>query len=393
MMERAQGTVLYVDDDDVNRRALSCLFREAGFDVREAATGGEALRLVAAKPDLVILDVSLPDINGFEVCRRIKAHPATTPIPVMHLSGVHVTPEEKTHALEEGADAYLTKPVEPGELLAQAKALLRLHRAEEEARAAARQWQATFDAINDGVCLLDRRGRVLRCNRALALLVGKPPGEVLGADCGGLTAPQGGQSAASPFPRMLQTRRRETAELRLGGRWLQAVADPMLEGDGTVAGAVYILTDITERKRVEEQLLQTGKMEAVGRLAGGVAHDFNNLLTAIIGNVSLLLAGAPEQDPDRDVLLAVDKAAWRAAELTRQLLGFSRQAPPRLEPTDLRACLDEVLGIVRRTIDPRITVEVKAAPDLWPALADPGQISQVVMNLCLNARDAMPEGG
>src|SRR5262249_60555207 len=133
------------------------------------------------RPHLVIRDANLPDIDGLEVCRRIKAHPATTPIPVMHLSGVYVAPEQKAHALEEGADAYLVKPVEPWELIAQAKALLRLHQAEERARAAARQWQANFHAINDGVCLLDGQGRDQRCNRALTPILHKPSQEILRA--------------------------------------------------------------------------------------------------------------------------------------------------------------------------------------------------------------------
>src|SRR5207247_3818 len=134
IMEQRQGTVLYVDDDEANRHAFSCLFRQAGFTVEEAATGREALRLVSRQPDLVVLDVNLPDINGLEVCRQIKAHPATTGIPVMHMSAGYVRPEDRTLALEEGADAYLTKPVEPRELIAQAKALLRLHQAEERAQ-------------------------------------------------------------------------------------------------------------------------------------------------------------------------------------------------------------------------------------------------------------------
>jgi signal transduction histidine kinase/CheY-like chemotaxis protein len=192
---------------------------------------------------------------------------------------------------------------------------------------------------------------------------------------------------------MLETGCRQTSELALGDRWLQAVADPVLAEDGTRTGAVYLLSDITERKRLEEQLRQGQKMAALGQLAAGVAHDFNNLLTAVTGNVSLLLAAVPEHDPVRVSLLAIDQAAWRGAGLTRQLLGFARPATPPLQPTDLRNSLDEVVGLLRRTLDPRIVLEVGGAPDLWAVQADPGQLNQVLMNLCLNARDAMPEGG
>jgi DNA-binding response OmpR family regulator len=136
MSEQMHGTVLYVDDDDVNRHALSRVFRREGLRVREAATGREALCLAAEKPDLVILDVNLPDINGFEVCRRIKGHPSTWAVPVLHLSGVHVTPADQAHGRQQGADGYLTKPVDPGALLAEARAVLRTHQAEERARAA-----------------------------------------------------------------------------------------------------------------------------------------------------------------------------------------------------------------------------------------------------------------
>src|SRR5258708_18386024 len=118
MTEHSRGTILYVDDDELNRYAFSGIFREAGFVVREAATGTEALRLAAEKPDLIVLDVNLPDIDGFEVCRRIKAHPATSAIPVLHMSGLFTRTPDRTHALEAGADGYLTKPVEPTELIA-----------------------------------------------------------------------------------------------------------------------------------------------------------------------------------------------------------------------------------------------------------------------------------
>ncbi len=393
MNEQPQGTVVYVDDDELNRNLFALVFREAGFDVKEAATGSEALRLAAEKPDLVILDVNLPDIDGFEVCRHIKAHPATRTIPVMHMSAVYVTPEDRTHALEDGADVYLTKPVEPKELVAQARALMRIHQAEERARAAARQWQATFSAINDAVCLLDRQGRVLRCNDAAERLLQRPSSEILGRSWEELKPPPADRSEPSAFEQMLQTHRRATAEWAVGQGWLQVIADPLLADEGTLIGAVCILSDVSQRKRLEEQLRQSQKMEAVGQLAGGVAHDFNNLLTAIIGNISLLLAAKPQQDPDREPLLVIEQAAWRAAELTRQLLNFSRRSLPHLERTDLRACLEEVATLLRPGLDPRITLEVLSSPDLVPVQADPGQLHQVLMNLCLNARDAMPEGG
>ena len=395
MSEQPQGTVLYVDDNEAHRHAFSMIFREAGFEVKEAATGGEALRLTAEKPDLVVLDVNLPDIDGFEVCRRIKAHPATTAIPVLHLSALHLTPQDKARSLEEGAEGFLAKPVEPQELIAEARALLRIHRAEERASAAvaAGQWQAIFDAINDGMCLLDRQGRVLRCNHAAARILGMPPHEVLGRTCHELTPPPVGAPEASAFLRMLGTRRRETAELPLGDRWLQAVAEPKLDEDGGLVGALYILSDVTERKRLEEQVRQSQEIQVMGRLVGGVAHDLNNLLLAVTMNVALLLAKSSEQDPNREVLLATELAAGRAVDLVRQLPRLSRPTTPRLKPTHLRTCIDEAVAILRRIMEPRIAVEVRSAPDLWTVLANPGQINQVLMNLCLNARDAMPEGG
>ncbi len=132
MSEELQGTVLCVDDNEDERRALVWVLEAAGLEVEEAATGGEGLRLAEQNPGLVVLDVNLPDIDGFEVCRRIKGHPATAAIPVLHLSGVFVNPDDVSRALRGGADGYLTKPVEPSVLLAWTKALLRSRRTEDD---------------------------------------------------------------------------------------------------------------------------------------------------------------------------------------------------------------------------------------------------------------------
>jgi PAS domain S-box-containing protein len=385
--------ILYVDDDELTRLVMHNIFQGAGYEVREAANGTEALQLARERPDLVVLDVNLPDINGFEVCRRIKAHPSTHRIPVLHLSAKFVTSRDKAQGLEGGADGYLIKPVEPQELLAQVKALLRVHQAEEQARTVARQWQATFDAISDGVYLLDRDGQVMRCNRATEALTGQPQAQALGRAWFDLFPEGSDLHDGSAFQRTLETQHRETREVVLGDRCLQITIDPTFDESGGLSGAVLILADVSERKRLEDQLRQGQKMQAVGQLAGGIAHDFNNLLTVIQGNVSLLLRDAPAGSPGLEFLRAIEKASGRAAELVRQLLAYSRRTILWLKPIHPEQAVEEMVTILRRTIDPRITVEVASAPDLWPVQADPTQVHQVLMNLCLNARDAMPEGG
>jgi PAS domain S-box-containing protein len=157
----------------------------------------------------------------------------------------------------------------------------------------------------------------------------------------------------------------------------------------------YVLNfrDITDRIELESQLRQIQKMEAVGQLAGGIAHDFNNILTAIIGNVSLLLEDADIRDSVQTTLYAVDRAARRAAELTSRLLGYSRRTTLHLRPTFMNRVVEESLSLLRPTIDPRILFEWHLPDDLWTISADANQISQVVTNLCLNSRDAMPRGG
>src|SRR5262249_18025971 len=157
--------------------------------------------------------------------------------------------------------------------------------------------------------------------------------------------------------------------------------------------AYVVVRDITNRRRLEAQLLQSRKMESIGRLAGGVAHDFNNLLTAIIGYAQLALDSLPASAQERADLHEIHHAATSAAQLTRQLLAFARQQ--RIEPrvfdaNDLLAGLDKLL---RRLIGEDIELVMLAAPDLGLIRADAGQIEQVLINLAVNARDAMPEGG
>jgi PAS domain S-box-containing protein len=150
--------------------------------------------------------------------------------------------------------------------------------------------------------------------------------------------------------------------------------------------------DLTEARQLEAALRQAQKIEALGQLTGGVAHDFNNLLTAVLGNLWLLLQNLPE-GRDRRLAEHATRAAERGARLTQQLLAFARRQQMTLQPVDLNALVDGMRDLLVRTLGARIAVETDLAPGLWPALADPNQVELVVLNLAINARDAMPEGG
>ena len=167
----------------------------------------------------------------------------------------------------------------------------------------------------------------------------------------------------------------------------------LIDHDGRVVAIASMVLDITERKSLEAQLRQSQKMEAVGVLAGGVAHDFNNLLSIILGNISMAQLRLGPGHPAERGLRDAERATDRAAGLVRQLLGFSRKSRSEPRPSSLNTCVEETLVLLHGMLDPRIAVEVSTEPELWLVEADPDQIHQVLVNLCVNARDAMPEGG
>ena len=177
-MTGEEFTVLVVDDRAANRYTAAHALRRAGNKVIEAATGKEALEQAKKQPTVIVLDVKLPDILGYEVCRRIKANTQTAHIPVLLLSSAFLSNDCKLYALESGADAYLIQPADPVVLVATVKSLARLNRAVNQAQLAARQWQSTFDALTEGVAIIDQPGVVQRCNRAMTELLGKSYSEI-----------------------------------------------------------------------------------------------------------------------------------------------------------------------------------------------------------------------
>jgi len=178
-------------------------------------------------------------------------------------------------------------------------------------------------------------------------------------------------------------------DTRLAGRYLSFIVAP-ITGEGYVN---LYGRDMTEHRRIEERFRSLQKMEAIGTLAGGVAHDFNNLLTTIIGQTDLAMMELDADKPARAQLEEIYEASMRASALTRQLLLFSRKQPMEKKPVDINGTVVNLLKMVKRVIGEDIEVKVELEPELWPVEADPGNIEQVIVNLAVNARDAMPEGG
>jgi PAS domain S-box-containing protein len=394
MSERAP-TILNVDDNDTGRSTLTSALGQAGFVVWEAATAGEALRLARQQPDLVLLDVCLPDGNGLDVCRRLKADPRTALTPVLMVSGFAVGREDRVHGLEDGADGYLTKPLDPGEVIAHARALLRLRRAEEALLLRDR----AIRAVSQGIVITDPArpdNPVVYASPGFERMTGYSAAEVLGRNCRFLQGPDTDPAAVARVRRAVAEGRGCEVELlnyRKDGSafWCDLHVTPVRDGD-RLTHFVGVQVDVTERRRQEELARQAQKMEAIGRLAGGVAHDFNNLLTVINGYADLVLGMLPAGEA-RDMVAEMARSGGKAATLTRQLLAFGRKTVLAPRTIDLNETVREMGAMLRRLLGADIELSVRTGSSVGPVHADPSHLEQVVLNLALNARDAMPGGG
>jgi two-component system, cell cycle sensor histidine kinase and response regulator CckA len=270
-------------------------------------------------------------------------------------------------------------------------------RAEQAVRERDADQQVILDSVNAMIWYKDKHNRVIRANRAAAATLGLKPADVEGRSTYDLYPAEAARFYEDDLDVMLSGRPKlgitETLRNQKGQvRFVQTDKIPYRDDQGNIIGVIVFSFDVTERHELEEQLRQVQKMEAAGRLAGGLAHDFNNLLTAILGYGDLLLARLPEGDPLRRHSEEIRRAGERASALTRQLLAFSRKQVLLSEVVDPNALIGEIATMMRRLAGERIEVDLSLASTAH-VLFDPGQLEQVVVNLVLNARDAMPQGG
>ncbi|HEV8640101.1 MAG TPA: response regulator [Methylomirabilota bacterium] len=410
MVEAPRVLIVNVDDYEPARYARTQILCQAGFQVKEASTGNDALRLAASEhPAVILLDVNLPDMSGFEVCRRLKADPATSLVPILHLSATFVNAVYLALGLEGGADGYLTEPVEPPVLIATVNALLRMRRTEDALRAAARRWQTTFDAISEGIAILNTSGTILQCNEAFLRIFGRPPSEIVGRPIWELWDFPPERMEQLSFWRLLKNRQRQTLDLSFGDRWFQVTVDPV-EDDGLFIGAVYIVSDINERKRAEEERVvllareQTARAEAEAanrakdEFLATLSHELRTPLQSMVGWTRLLRTGMLDEAARDHALEVLERNIKLQAQLIEDLLDVSRiiAGALRLEarPVDLVEVVTAAIDSVRPVAEAKgVRLEADLAGGVGSLLGDPARLQQVVWNLLSNAVKFTPPGG
>ncbi len=390
--------ILTVDDnpDDrmLIRRALVREFPELEIiDVGDP--DGLARALEDGPFDLVITDYGLGFTDGFSLLDRLKAQ--WPDCPVILCTGT-LSEEIAVEALRKGLDDYVLKdPRRFMRLPAAVRSAIDHARQRAAARAAERRYHELFDGAPVGLirCLPD--GRILAANAAATRITGySSVAALLDASVADLCADESDRARV-----IGALERGETLQdLEIQGRrrdgvliWVTVNVRPVKDAGGRTLHYEWSLADITERRQLESQLRQAQKMEAVGQLAGGVAHDFNNLLTVIGGRCYLMLAKLDPDDALRREVELVRGAAERAARLTHQLLAFSRKQVLEPRVLDLNETVTGIEPLLRRLIGEDIEISVTRGSELGRVKADAGQIEQVILNLAVNARDAMPQGG
>ncbi|MBS3809236.1 MAG: response regulator [Desulfobacterales bacterium] len=417
--------ILVIDDNSGNRAAVAEVIQSLNekAEIISASSGGQGIEKAGARfPDTILIDEQMPDKDGFEVCRHIKSDPKVRHIPVIML-----TAEENINITDtdSGADAYLPKPPDKQMLAAQIKTALRLKRAEDalgdkrnrpeqmvgrparEVEKRPEILKKILDASPSFIYVKDLDTRLTLVNRQFTENFGISEQSAIGRT----------MEEIMPHHAVLARTMRENDMAVLSGamdrleaeeqypdsrgaiRWAHSVKTPLLDKQGRINGLIGFSTDITREKvkaqqqeKLENQLRQAQKMEAIGTLAGGIAHDFNNILSSIIGYTELSLEETEKGSFLEKSMQEVLKGGMRARELVKQILTFSRQAEQEKMPIQIKLLLKEALKLLRASVPATIEIREKIDSDDL-VLGDAGQFYQVIMNLCTNAFQAIDDKG
>jgi PAS domain S-box-containing protein len=437
--------ILVVDDIKENLYMLEALLQGYGYEVKSATDGVEALEKASQEEfvDMIISDILMPRMDGFQLCRKIKRDERLKKTSFVFYTATYTEPSDEEFALSLGAEKFIIKPIEPDKFMEILREVIRsyergtlvapkspiedesvylkeynerlirkledkmsdLERVNKRLRESEEKYRELVNNANDAVIIIEPTGYLSFANPKFCEMTGYSKEEARGVHFNKLIYPDDLDMVTEYFRKRLAGEEApRNYEVRLLTKTGETIyvdnSTSSIEKESRIVGILAIMRDITQRKRAEEekekiqtQLLQVQKMEAIGALAGGVAHDFNNLLTAIGWYTDLMMTEVEKTSSLYKDLKQIRLIAKRAASLTRQLLLFSRKQPIELTFLDINRTIDDLLKMLNRLIGEDIVIHTDLDPSLWTVRADAGNIEQVIMNLVVNARDAMPKGG
>jgi PAS domain S-box-containing protein len=395
--------LLVVEDDADFAESLAHVLNLRGFEMRLIRDPTALPETLAGfDPDVALVDVRLGPYSGLDLLGELaKRRPGILTV-VMTAHGVVDT---AVQALRTGAYDYLSKPFDQTELFATLDRCferVELHRARVEAEAARSKIEARLRALVDNsldvVAVSDVAGNLKFVSPSVLTLLGHGPIRTSTRNVFDFVHPEDRDKASNALVECASTSGAiQTVEIRIRHRdgswhWFEAVARGLLS-DPSIAGVLICARDVTQRKAMEEQLRQAQKLEIVGQLTGGVAHDFNNLLAVILGSVELLKRSLGGQNDLMELADEAAHAAERGATLIRRLLSFSRIQPLVPRALDLNALVKQTAILLGRLLGERISLQTSLDQELWTCRADATQLETALLNLAINARDAMPDGG
>src|SRR5690242_11976857 len=410
--------VLLVDDDERNLLAVSSILDDLG-EVVPARSGEEALRhLLKGEFAVILLDVYMPGMDGYETAQIIRTRDQTKGIPIVFLSAVNKEAEHQLRGYAMGAVDYVFKPVDPVVLRSKVTVFVDLFLKSKEVERKARYEQALLDAtLRANAERLRAEQELRRAEQRQAAIIQSLPmvlylepfdrsprsPDYVSGDLQAITGFTFEEVSARPEiwiervhsedrDRVLAwlEARQETGRFSVEYRWQAAdgtyrhfldQAVLLKDSDGRPVEFAGTLTDISDQRSLESQLVHAQKMDAIGKLTGGIAHDFNNLLAAVIGGIGLLDKRAELTEDHKRILAMTKRAAEQGSELVRRLLAFARRQTLEPQPIDLAKLRDAVWDLLTHTLGGLVEIEWQAADDVWPAFADQAQLELALVNL------------
>lgn len=390
-----RGTILVVDDDPQSLTILGFVLQDT-YEVLVAPNGEVALRIVEeVTPDLILLDIVMPGIDGYEVCRRISRMPKHSHTPIIFITSL-ANEDDELKGFQYGAVDYIHKPFSQDNVRVRVGLHFELKHNRDLLEKALLKNKLILDAAAEGICGVDEQGLTTFANPAALRMTGYSEEEFIGQDQHQLIHHSRKDRSANPQEECPILKTMQDGQVRQKGDevfWrkdgssfpVEYVVSPSPQ----LGGAVIVFRDITVRLKMELEAQRAQRLESIGILAGGIAHDFNNLLTGIIGFIEIGLCECGHKSPAAASLQTAKSTCFRAAELARSLITFSEGGFPIKTKVDLQ----HIIALMIENQPPSYLFKVELTDNLWPVMADEMQLSSVIHHLMANAKEAMPDGG